>query len=566
MKKIIAVVIIVAACAGGYFLLFRGKAASEVPVAKAEKKALTIVLTEEGTLQPYNFVRIKADVTSTETLTVTFVIPNGTSVRKGEKLIEFDPADIDNAISKAKLEVQSAETQVNNAKEERKKSELDRDLNIRDAEFKLEVAKRNLEKYTQIEYTKEVDQLKVAIEKAQVDFEEAQKNLEAANQLFKDGLVPEFEVKKNEIALKEADFIKRKTTSDLELLEKYQHPLKKTELENEVTSNDKLLASRKSLFDATLSQRDSDLANAEFALSEAKTRSEKLKKDKLCLVLTAPVDGIVNYGRPASGFEWRGNEADLKVGEKIGAQSTLMYIPDLSEMFVELQVDEVDISKLLSTDGGKKEEAPEEEPDIDLSTLTQEDVMGAFMKAGQEAQKLFESIDASKIDQTEKDIGKAMGGLSPEDQKKVKKFLAKHLGKKPSTRFKKLPVTIKAESFPDAKITGIIDYVAGAAKSGSWFEETAKFEVKVKLEQSCDWFRPGLKMKADVLIEKTAPVVCVPMDAVFTKDGKKVCYVRQGAGFSAKDVQTGKSDKDFVEIVSGVGAGDMVALKNPDKR
>ncbi|MDQ7778355.1 MAG: hypothetical protein RDV41_01440 [Planctomycetota bacterium] len=548
-----------------------GQSTSEVPVATAQKRPLRIVLNQEGTLQPYNFVRIKADISSVQQLTVTFLVPNGTSVSAGEKLLEFDPMEVDDAISKAQLEVRSANTSVVNMQEEKKKSELDRELNLREAEFKKDVAEKNLSKYVEVEYQKELDGLEIAIKKAEVNLEEAHKNLEAAQRLLDKGLVPKFEVQKNEIALEEATFLLGKTKSDLDLFKKHTDPLRRRELQNEVDTSSRLLESRKSYFGAVLSQRESDLANADYRHEEAKKDLEKLKKDKGNLLVKAPVEGIVNYGEPQTGnFRWGGDETELKVGEKVRAQQTLMYIPDLKEMFVELQIDEIDISKLLASDKPKEEKAEEgeAEPDIDLNSLTEEQLMGVFMKAGKEAQELFASLDTSKIDEQG---GGRRGGkmtdmfalLSEADQKKVKKFLAKHLGQKPSTRFKPLPVKIVAEGFPDAVINGVIDYVAGAAQSGSWWEETTKFQVKVKLENSFDWFRPGMKMKAEVVVEETKPVVCIPVDAVFSKDDKRVCYVKNGSSFEAVEIETGKTDRSFIEVTKGISAGTVVALTEP---
>jgi multidrug efflux pump subunit AcrA (membrane-fusion protein) len=572
MKKIIL------AAAGGPLVLilliflvgFGGNTAGSVPTATADTRSLKIALLLEGTLQPYNFVRIKADITSIRELTITHVVANGTYVKKEEKLIEFDPADVDDAISKAELEVRSAETEVVNATEERKKSDLDKDLNLKEAEFRLEVARKNIEKYKEVEYQKEIDALRVAIDKAKVDEEESQKNLEAAKELFKEELVPEFEVKKNDILLKQAEFATRTAVSDLDLFEKYRHPLRLQELQNEVDSSSRLLESRTSYFGAILSQRDSQLEKAKYALDEAKKRLEKLKKDKENLAIAAPVEGIVNYGQPGTGMiRWGREERDLKVGDKVFAQETLMYIPDLKEMFVQLQVDEVDISKLLISDAAKEEEKkPEEstEEKIDIASLTEEQLLGVFMKAQEETKKLFESIDMSKVDRSKQDFGAMLSALDPEDQKKVKKFLAKHLSKKPATRFKRLRVDIVAEGFRDTKITGVVDYVAGAAAAGAWWEETTKFEVKVKLDNSFDWFRPGMKMKADVLVEETGKVTVVPVDAVFSKDVKSVCYVRRGGIFSPTEVQTGRTDKNFIEVISGIAPGDVVALANPEKR
>jgi membrane fusion protein, heavy metal efflux system len=44
--------------------------------------------------------------------------------------------------------------------------------------------------------------------------------------------------------------------------------------------------------------------------------------------------------------------------------------------------------------------------------------------------------------------------------------------------------------------------------------------------------------------------------------GEKVAFVRNADGFERRDVKTGKSDDESVEVVSGLEPGEEIAVKN----
>ena len=55
----------------------------------------------------------------------------------------------------------------------------------------------------------------------------------------------------------------------------------------------------------------------------------------------------------------------------------------------------------------------------------------------------------------------------------------------------------------------------------------------------------------------------MPIDAVFAKDGRHVCYVAEHGRLQARDVELGPSSADHVVVERGLGPGDRVALRDP---
>lgn len=72
-------------------------------------------------------------------------------------------------------------------------------------------------------------------------------------------------------------------------------------------------------------------------------------------------------------------------------------------------------------------------------------------------------------------------------------------------------------------------------------------------------WRPGLAVNVDVVTGSNLAPVAVPREAIQTVDGRQVVYKRVADGFVAQPVATGRSDGRFVDITSGLRAGERIA-------
>lgn len=75
-------------------------------------------------------------------------------------------------------------------------------------------------------------------------------------------------------------------------------------------------------------------------------------------------------------------------------------------------------------------------------------------------------------------------------------------------------------------------------------------------------FRTGLFATGAVATaERTAPLA-VSLDAIQSLEGRDVVFVREGDRFEARDVRLGRRDARFVEVLSGLKAGESYAARN----
>jgi cobalt-zinc-cadmium efflux system membrane fusion protein len=93
-------------------------------------------------------------------------------------------------------------------------------------------------------------------------------------------------------------------------------------------------------------------------------------------------------------------------------------------------------------------------------------------------------------------------------------------------------------------------------------KDTRTARVVATIENADGRWRPGSLGTAAIAIEERATPVVAPFSAVQTVEGKKAVFVRAKDGFEKRDVVLGQRDGQSVEIVSGLRAGETIAISN----
>jgi HlyD family secretion protein len=160
------------------------------------------------------------------------------------------------------------------------------------------------------------------------------------------------------------------------------------------------------------------------------------------------------------------------------------------------------------------------------------------------------------------------------------------------------PVKVTLDAYPKVKFAGKILRIAPAAR----LEEKVKvFDVEIAIEHQGAELRTGMTANIDILGEKRAKVLTVPVEGIFKKDETEVVYVRKpeapkaaekggllssvfAAGktdtpapakldpkdawkekFEIREIETGLAAVDKVEVVKGLAAGTEVAVEDPTR-
>jgi HlyD family secretion protein len=159
------------------------------------------------------------------------------------------------------------------------------------------------------------------------------------------------------------------------------------------------------------------------------------------------------------------------------------------------------------------------------------------------------------------------------------------------------PVKVTLDAYPKVKFAGRILRIAPAAR----LEEKVKvFDVEIAIDRQGAELRTGMTANIDIVGEKRAKVLTVPVEAIFKKDETEVVYVKKpeqpkaaekggllssvfaaGKGdaapakadpkdawkekFELEEIETGLAAVDRVEVVKGLTAGMEIAVEDPTR-
>jgi cobalt-zinc-cadmium efflux system membrane fusion protein len=93
-------------------------------------------------------------------------------------------------------------------------------------------------------------------------------------------------------------------------------------------------------------------------------------------------------------------------------------------------------------------------------------------------------------------------------------------------------------------------------------KETRTARVVAALDNAGGHWRPGSFVTAAIALSERRVDVVVPASAVQNVDGGRAVFVRNKEGFEKRSVVLGEQDGQAVEIVSGVAAGETIAVSN----
>ena len=124
-------------------------------------------------------------------------------------------------------------------------------------------------------------------------------------------------------------------------------------------------------------------------------------------------------------------------------------------------------------------------------------------------------------------------------------------------------VRVGVEAFPGLELTGRVTLVGTLAEEEHDRRSSKFFRVTVEVAQTDPRLRPGMTARVEILVEERPKALYVPLDAVFEREGRDVCYLVSRGGIEPRDVTLGPSNQDFVVIEKGLREGQRVSLVDP---
>jgi cobalt-zinc-cadmium efflux system membrane fusion protein len=126
---------------------------------------------------------------------------------------------------------------------------------------------------------------------------------------------------------------------------------------------------------------------------------------------------------------------------------------------------------------------------------------------------------------------------------------------------KGLPVSIRAEAYPQESFKGRVDFLGSVVD-----EKTRTVRLRATVDNRHERLRPGMFVKAQVDVPKPEAearlILAVPQSALQTLEGRTTLFVQTEPGaFARRLVEVGHSFEGFTEILAGVKRGDVVVTE-----
>jgi HlyD family secretion protein len=127
-----------------------------------------------------------------------------------------------------------------------------------------------------------------------------------------------------------------------------------------------------------------------------------------------------------------------------------------------------------------------------------------------------------------------------------------------------LKTKIRFEALPDLELDGEVVTVGQfPAAPGRDGEDIRYFLGRVKLLKSVTGLTPGMSTRIDISLARRNNVLAIPLEAIRSARGQKVCYVAQGESLEERPVELGQETTALVEIKTGLAEGELVLLDPP---
>jgi multidrug efflux pump subunit AcrA (membrane-fusion protein) len=322
----------------------------------AKRGSLSIAIDGQGAFDPVDpfEARLRFKVYLGE-LTITTIARNGAAVKKGDVLLEFDPAAMKRAVAAAENETLAAKATLERAQADAKIAEQSDALALQEQQESLKEADDAVKWFDTVDGPQYLKQTELLVQQAKDQVSDEQDELDQLKKMYKS----------EELTNATADIVVKRAVRQLGLsqtgLAMARERAEKSKTFNYPASRQHTAESLESAkhqfaaFQASQKQgkvlRKTSLATVTASTELAELHLDEIKHDAELLTVRAPFDGILCYGQITNGT-WQATDArNYRVGEHLTAQTVLLTLYQPGRLRVVLDLPE---AKFFAINAGQK--------------------------------------------------------------------------------------------------------------------------------------------------------------------------------------------------------------------
>lgn len=322
-----------------------------LPTYTVQKGPFEMKIRERGTIKALRNVMISSQLI-TEQGKIIRLIPEGTYVKEGDLLVEFDKSVFLEKIDRYETDLVHSRAELIQSREDLKASQARVEQTVKKARDEIILAELNLKDLNEGSGPLRVERAKFDVDRARARYEKLKRDFAEFTELVKEGYVSQAEVDAIGQSMQEEKTQYEFSEAEYNTLVKFTYP-------SQLESAKARLRAAKDSVEKLRETSSYNLASAEAGVQRAKgmiqSKELKLKQTREDLEKTdvrAPIEGFVVY--PDLFFRGSSDRRKVEVGDVVLNTQNVIQIPDTSKMLVDTRIREVDIYKV----------QPEQEVDI----------------------------------------------------------------------------------------------------------------------------------------------------------------------------------------------------------
>jgi len=318
---------------------------------------LPITVTERGNLESQDNVKVICEVDDIDGdgihgTPIIFIVPNGSSVKEGELLVQLESSKHQERVDRQVLDKEKALAEKIKTAAQHKNQITQNETTLAAAVLKVELARLELEMYQDEKkgtYQLEVEEINRLIDdinnqilEAQTSLELKKNDLRGIESLFKLGYKGKSELDRSRLEYLQAESLYEarlnKLDTQMATLEKkriYEKPMQIMTLEGAFETAERNRAQVVLDNAALLEQAKAAMDAAEEALKKEEERLTRYQEQLANCEILAPTDGMVAYATGAS----RWNQ-EVRQGAPVTPRQHIISLPNLKKMQVKTAVHE----------------------------------------------------------------------------------------------------------------------------------------------------------------------------------------------------------------------------------
>lgn len=300
-----------------------------------------ISIVEGGTIEAVNEEVVRSEVEGTAR--IVYIVPEGSSVKQGDLVVELDSSLAQDAVNLQQIAVEKAQFALIQAEQQLEIGKSTVESEVQAATLKVEFAQSDFEKYVKGEALQTRRNAQIEITNTMENLQIAEERLEWTEKLHAKGFETKGNLDKDRLAVSQGRLKLEQTTKALWMIETFDEPKKKRELEATLQEAKENLERVRLQGDRKVAQYKADVDTQRITLELSKRKFDRDQRNFEACKIHAPQDGLVVYAGGGNRFS---SESLIEEGAVVRFRQELIKLPDVSAMKLQVKIHESHINQV----------------------------------------------------------------------------------------------------------------------------------------------------------------------------------------------------------------------------